>query len=515
MERGGSRAGWIDWLAPAVLALGIAVLVPPLLDAAGAGMEEGQLLVYPDLIGDGLWPMSDYQSVYGPANSLLLHVVYGLAPGIDLTAERLVGLLYRALIVFAVYAIARRRGPVVGLAAGAMSIALLVPTGPAAEPWYAAAACGTWGVALITGEGTNRQASGAFLLTLASAFRPEFAAGAVLTIGASCLFIRERRHLVIGAAIGLIPLVIWIVGISPGTFLTHFFGDAWRQSRSSERHVSLLTSQPTHNILLAMGLAAPLALVAVWRRRRDTTLVLAAWTFALAPQAVQRATESHLLEVASVGVPLAFAVLMPVDREPSLRRALLPIGVAVALMAVIPAATSQSLHRFVDGLTGARPSTVTADRDGHRFLLDPGPPARNVERAVRIAASQGPPGARLFVGPSNLRFAVYNDTYVYDLLSEYEPATYYLEMNPGVANRAGSGLASDIRSAGILLLDSSLNPDPLPASAEPGPRRSNRVIARDFCPVGEAGPWTVLRRCRLPGSGARPSSKSATTGKGG
>jgi hypothetical protein len=489
----------MDWLAPAVLVLGIAVLVPPQLAAPGTALDEGSLLVYPHLISDGLWPISGYQSLYGPANPLLLHVVYALAPGTDLTAERLVGLFYRAAIVFAVYAIARRRGPVVGLAAGGLSIALLAPTGPQAMPWYAAAACGTWGVALITGDGIQRQGAGAFLLTFATSFRPEMGAGAVLAIGASCLFIRERRHLVIGAAIGLIPVAVWVLAIGPGSFVTHFIGDSLRQA--PERRVDLLTSQPTHNIVLALDLASPLVLLAVWRRRRDTSLVLAAWTIGLAPQAVQRATQTHLLEVASVAVPLAFAALMPVDRQPSLRRALLPIGVALAVLAVIPEMTRQAGHTLRQGLTGDRPSTVTAERDGRRFLLEPSPTSRTAERAIRIAASQAPPGARLFVGPSDLRFTTYNDTYVYALLPEYEPATYYLEMNPRVANRSGSGLASDIRSADVVVLNSSLDPDPKTTSARPGPRRPNRVIARDFCPVGEAGPWMILRRCQPPGPG--------------
>ena len=48
--------------------------------------------------------------------------------------------------------------------------------------------------------------------------------------------------------------------------------------------------------------------------------------------------------------------------------------------------------------------------------------------------SRAHPGQRVFVGPLDLRTANYNDTFIYFLLPNLTPGSYYLEMDPGVAN---------------------------------------------------------------------------------
>ena len=48
------------------------------------------------------------------------------------------------------------------------------------------------------------------------------------------------------------------------------------------------------------------------------------------------------------------------------------------------------------------------------------------------------PGDRLFVGTTDLRKTPLSEAYLYYLLPEYPPATYYIEMDPGVANAKGS-----------------------------------------------------------------------------
>ena len=40
------------------------------------------------------------------------------------------------------------------------------------------------------------------------------------------------------------------------------------------------------------------------------------------------------------------------------------------------------------------------------------------------------------------------------MLPELDPATHYIEMDPGVANAEGSGLADDLASADIAILSS-------------------------------------------------------------
>ncbi len=62
------------------------------------------------------------------------------------------------------------------------------------------------------------------------------------------------------------------------------------------------------------------------------------------------------------------------------------------------------------------------------------------------------PGDRLFVGTTDLRKTPLSDAYLYYMLPEYPIATRYIEMDPGVANAKGSGLASELRSADVAIL---------------------------------------------------------------
>jgi len=103
---------------------------------------------------------------------------------------------------------------------------------------------------------------------------------------------------------------------------------------------------------------------------------------------------------------------------------------------------------------------------------------------------------RLFVGPRDLRFAISNDTFIYYLLPNLRPVSRYLEMNPGCANRPGSGLAADISNANWVILTSRYESWREPnASLVPGPGEPNEVVRREFCLVSQYGEWKLLHRC--------------------
>ena len=62
------------------------------------------------------------------------------------------------------------------------------------------------------------------------------------------------------------------------------------------------------------------------------------------------------------------------------------------------------------------------------------------------------PGARVFVGPRDLRRTNYNDVFLYFLLPHLVPATRYIYMDPGLADRSEGRLVRDIAAADLLLL---------------------------------------------------------------
>jgi hypothetical protein len=116
---------------------------------------------------------------------------------------------------------------------------------------------------------------------------------------------------------------------------------------------------------------------------------------------------------------------------------------------------------------------------------------------VAAAARLARPGQTLFVGPSDLRRTNYNDTYLYYLLPQLRPASFYMEMNPQTANLPGSGLATELRHADLLILNQRWDSWPeRNSSSKLGSPLPNRIVANEFCTVATSGDERLLRRCR-------------------
>lgn len=118
-----------------------------------------------------------------------------------------------------------------------------------------------------------------------------------------------------------------------------------------------------------------------------------------------------------------------------------------------------------------------------------------VARMLAKLETVSSPGQRLFVGPGDLRRTNYVDTYLYYMMPELTPATYFLEMNPLSANRPRSRLAADVASADWLVLnrvyDHWYEPN---RSVEYGSDAPNAVVRKDFEVCGEFGSYLLYRR---------------------
>ena len=113
------------------------------------------------------------------------------------------------------------------------------------------------------------------------------------------------------------------------------------------------------------------------------------------------------------------------------------------------------------------------------------------------------PGDSLFVGTGDLRKTPYSEAYLYYLMPELEPATRYIEMDPGIANDDDSGMADELRRADVVVL-SSINDhwDEPNDSRKFGPNEPNEVIEDEFCLVESYGQgnfgrglYELYRRC--------------------
>ena len=137
------------------------------------------------------------------------------------------------------------------------------------------------------------------------------------------------------------------------------------------------------------------------------------------------------------------------------------------------------------------------EHDGRVFYYGKQDRAQAAQMVIDAAAKISKPGQKLFVGPVNLRKTPYSDAYLYYMLPDLKPGTYYIEMDPGMANANDSGLDKQLASSDIAILsaiwDNWSEPND---SRKVGSDKAEKVLARDFCRVGTyLGLYELYRKC--------------------
>jgi hypothetical protein len=496
----------------AVAALVLLVLLLPLLrgfDKPAKAMDEGSLLVYPELILKGSLPYRDFETFYGPGNIYLLSGVYSLfGPGI--LAERSTGLIYRLLILAAVFCIANRWGA--SIAAGATVIAgvLLLNLGVVAYAWMGGVTCALWSIFLISNAGSRvRCFSGGILAAAALLFRADL--GPAVIIGTVPLFLAMHRsaklRFLAGFCGGLLPLGVLAIAAGPRNVLDNLF--LFPVFQNTGRHLPLGKASASLLGLLAAHLVASGAniVAAVVASRRASAplggrvlLAVSFFALGLTHQAIQRLDGMHLLfsVFASLAIlPISFFVFLSTAPWWTLSTKRM---IAVALSAGFVSLAAPGLpadvgRQYLAALNPNAAPTPVLENDGRRFPIASLPLLRAtqtlLDRLGRVAKS----GDRLFVGPADLRRTNYNDTFLYYMLPKLRPATYFLEMNPGSANRANSRLSSDIQTADWLILNRAYEDwREDNSSGRNGSDEPNRVVGSGFILSGEFGSYSLYRR---------------------
>jgi hypothetical protein len=189
-------------------------------------------------------------------------------------------------------------------------------------------------------------------------------------------------------------------------------------------------------------------------------------------------------------------------RAPRASTRRLTLGASAAVLAlvifVLPAFTATRYADYALQTFNAHRHSYEIEHDGRVFYYGKQDRAEAAQLVIDAAARISKPGQRLFVGPGDLRKTPYSDAYLYYELGDLVPATYYIEMDPGVANTANSGLDRQLASADIVILskiwDNWSEPND---SRKVGSDKSVRVLARDFCRVGTyLDLYELYRKCR-------------------
>jgi cbb3-type cytochrome oxidase subunit 3 len=520
--------------------------------ATGSSMEEGFMLVFPKLVQQGKTPNVDFLHLYGPGSLDVLALWYRVF-GYTLEAQRTFGLLQNLAIVFAVYALTRSWGRVTAIGSGGIAALLIMtPIGLSALAWHGAVAMAMWALVFaLRARHTARTLDwvvAGLLGGIALTFRPDI----VLAISAALLVAgwTHRRTALkpvsIAAVVGLLPMWIHLLVAGPGAVIDGIVLDPVFRLRAGRE----LPRPPSWGVvdgaLQAVaegvppwwGLPAPSAsqqlflwffavvIIAVavpawawWRRRRgevdeQNMVLLAAGVFGLGilPQALQRPDSTHLAWVAVASWPLLAAAIADArgrrTARPSWRPGATGVSIVCLLMLVVaPFFTYRQyvLHTRVS--VGDLPLPFLVERDGRRFWFGDAFVASALNEMIVDLDELTEPGDRIVVGPADLSRTIYSDVAVYFLFPELVPATYYIEMDPGLADAEGSGLAQDIETADFLVLTNVWTGWNEPnASSDHLSQEANQAVADNFCLIRayEENLVMIFERCEG-GGGVSPA----------
>jgi len=475
-------------------------------------MDEGALLVYPELMLKGKLPYRDFETFYGPGNLAVLSAVYASFGGPDIFVERNVGLIYQILAMIAIFAIAQRWNTAIG--AGCMAVAgfLMLPLGLAAYTWIGGVTCALWSIFVSTkSESTRCCFLGGLLASCALLFRPDLGP-AIIASALPLFFLMQsgrRRSYLGGAFLGVLPFAWLAIVAGPGEILNNLFLFPVLYS-SPARHLPIFSAD-TNLILLFFGhiLAAIVnvigGIIAVRVNRRDPAariiLALGLLGLGFTHQAAQRIDLWHVLFAAFVSfgvLPLSIFVIQSRfrPRQPQISGAILATAVVLVLLeSIAPELPAKARAEIIAGIRRESRETVFLAQHRRSFPFLSMPEAQMVGKILDRLDEGFSPGQRLFVGPADLRRTNYNDTFIYYLLPQFQPATYFLEMNPGSANRPNSRLAEDIASADWLVLNHDLDIWNEPnASSNFGSDAPMRVVRDQFELCGRFGSRDLYRR---------------------
>ncbi|HUF97362.1 MAG TPA: hypothetical protein VMM60_04475 [Ilumatobacter sp.] len=527
---------------------------------AGSLMEEGFMLVFPRLVRQGKVPNVDFLHLYGPGALDVLAAWLWLFDE-SLASERAFGFGQIIVAVIAITVAMRPWGWQAALpAGGTMTVLMITPTGFSALAWPGALALSLvsllFGVRALHVEGRQRRVItivAGVLAGFALTFRPDL----VLALGMAWgVLLWQRVKLtdaLIGAMIGAIPMWVHlaVAGIGPswqGMVAEPVFDlrpgrrlpvpPTWGEldgalQALSENPVespwwglpSLGASQQLFFWFFALMITAIGSVVfGVWRWRRDGATqrivwytVLALFGLGLIGQAVQRPDSTHLAWGSSVAFSMLAATFVEVRSMirtthtiDALERAPQRVGWMVAPTAVVlavllfacPFFTFRPYLYLSRVSVGNLPSPGLPVRNGdlHFYLLNPEVQLA-AQQAVDLVDAQAEPGERLLVGLADMRRTVYSDVIFYYLLPQLEPATQFIEMDPGIADAPGSSLAADVASADWLILTNFWTGWYEPnASTEEGSSAPNQAVADGFCQVGNFsnGLVMVFEQCADP-----------------
>ena len=463
------------------------------------------MLVFPRLVQQGRIPNVDFLHLYGPGSLDVLALWYWIF-GYTLESQRTFGLLQHLGIIFAVYALTRAWGRV--SAVGAACIAALLIMTPDRAVGTRLARCGR---ARALGDRVRRAchphraadgtgSTAGVLAGLALTFRPDV----VIAIGLALAFAvvvaaphgmeaaadrrRRRAHPDVGAprdrrtderrsrGSSSIRCSTCAPGGSCPARPSWDIVDGALQA-VAEGSPAVVAAAGTEGVPTAVPVVlrrgdhrhrrAARRLAAASTRQRRPAHVRAARRRPVRPRHPPPGAPASRLDPPRVGGRRVVAVARGArhrahDRPlAELARASLrssaPVRSPLLMVVVAPFYTYRHYVLQTRVSAGDLPLPFLVERDGRRFWFGDFAVASALNQLIVDLDELSEPGDSLIVGPADLSRTIYSDVAVYFLFPELEPGTFYIEMDPGLADAAGSGLAEDIAGGRLPRADQHLD----------------------------------------------------------
>ncbi|MEP6603097.1 MAG: hypothetical protein ABJB69_04025 [Spartobacteria bacterium] len=505
----------------------VTIALWPAFESPATPGDEGTTLVYPEMFSKGRLPYRDFDTMYGPGNILILSAVYA-GFGTNIFVERAVGLIYRLLILLAIFGIVQRWGIIVAFGCTFLTAVLLGSTEVWANSWIGAVAfalCALWAMADV--KSGRRCFVAGVLGGIALLCRCDF--GPALIASVLPLFLSmnpsARYKFLGGESLALLPLLWLSVVAGPAQLVYSIFTfPVFHLSWSGYLPISAASGDVLCLLYLHVGasvLNVGAGLVEL-RAARSPRAWLLLGTALLGAGSIHyawwRPDSGHVLNAALVSlalIPLSIFVLFSATAKtfPSwIKSAAAIIIVIAAIHLLLPRFTlyfyrglrvgfhlesarqvSKMGEQFEPGDKG-----VFVKRNERSFPLGTTGAARVTDNMLAELDRVTVPGQRLFVGPGDLRRTNYCDSFIYHMLPQLQPATYFLEMNPGSANAPHSRLAQDVATADWLVLNHNWDLlDEPNGSRQFGPDTPNQVVQEKFDRWAEIGPYFLFRNKKL------------------
>jgi hypothetical protein len=503
-----------------------AIAIWPAFHSPGQPMDEGAVLVYPEMLLKGLLPYRDFETNYGPGNILILAAAYA-GFGTNIFVERAIGLIYRLLILLALFGILRRWGTLIASGCTFIAAILIVNTDLWANTWVGAVAfglCALW--AILNANSRWRSLLAGLLAGVTLLYRVDF--GLALIAGTLPLFLSIKSDakwkFLAGMTLGLLPLMWLAVAIGPAQLAYRLFWHPVFELRLWG-YLPISTADPGVLCLFYLQvMACALNLAAAFLALRESKsnlgrvfLGVTLFGLGLTYYALSRFDSGHVLNAALVSVsilPLSIFIFVSALARKSPRWIMSIVAILLVIAATHLLAPTFTRHFYRGfsvalGFTPARPSASTAEvqpgdaaifvnHNGRSFPFGFSYAAEDADKVLNELQRVSLPGQRLFVGPGDLRRAAYCDTYIYHMLPQLRPATYFLEMNPGSVNAPHSRLADDMATADWLVLNRRWDFINEPnQSSQFGSDEANQVILNGFDLWWKSGSYLLFRNKKL------------------